>query len=242
MKTFKEMLKVEFILSIRDMNMVIFAILMPVVIMFLIGSIYSGNNGSTEMISRSFSAVSTVGICAGGLMGLPLVVADYRQKKILKRLQVTPISPLLILIVQVAIYIIYAVASLILVYLLATIFFGYQMQGPLWQFLGYYVLVMASMFSIGMMVGGLSANMKTASLITSLLYFPMLVFSGTTLPYEIMPTSLQKIADFLPLTQGIKLLEAVSLNMEISNMFPILIMVAIIIVCTTLSIKLFKWE
>ena len=31
------------------------------------------------------SAVCTISICAGGLMGLPLVVAGYRERKILKR-------------------------------------------------------------------------------------------------------------------------------------------------------------
>lgn len=165
-KAYKEMLKVEFRLSIRDMNMVIFAIIMPVVVMFLIGSIFGGNDSGSQSIAQSFSAVSTIGICAGGVMGLPIVVADYRQKKVLKRLQVTPISPVLILVVQVTIY---AIASLILVYGIAAIFFVYQMQGSLIMFLVSYLLTMASMFSIGMMVGGLASNMQMASVIASLL-------------------------------------------------------------------------
>lgn len=65
---------------------------------------------------------------------------------------------------------------------------------------------MISMFSIGTLVGGVSPNAKIAAITASILYFPMLIFSGATLPYEIMPTPLQKIADVMPLTQGIKLL------------------------------------
>lgn len=50
----------------------------------------------------------------------------------------------------------------------------------------------------------------------------MLIFSGATLPYEVMPTALQKFSDILPLTQGIKLLKGISLNMPIDNvMLPI---------------------
>ena len=61
--------------------------------------------------------------------------------------------------------------------------------------------MMVSMFSIGMLVGGIAPNTKTAGVIASILYFPMLIFSGATLPYEIMPAALQKVAGIMPLTQ-----------------------------------------
>ena len=89
-------------------------------------------------------------------------------------------------------------------------------------FLGGYLLVMLSIFSIGMMVGGISPNSQTASVIASLLYFPMLIFSGATLPYEVMPSALQKVADFLPLTQGLKLLKVASLGLPMKmSLFPL---------------------
>ena len=43
---------------------------------------------------------------------------------------------------------------------------------------------------------------KQASVIASILYFPMLIFSGTTLPIEVMPPAMQKIVRLFPLTQG----------------------------------------
>ena len=54
---------------------------------------------------------------------------------------------------------------------------------------------MVSMLSIGMMVGGISPNTQIASVVASILYFPMLIFSGATLPYEVMPNTLKKVAD-----------------------------------------------
>ena len=41
---------------------------------------------------------------------------------------------------------------------------------------------MVSTLSIGLLVGGIAKNMKSASVIACILYFPMLIFSGTTLP------------------------------------------------------------
>lgn len=247
MKTFKTMLKNEMKLSLRDMNMVIFAICIPLVVLIILGVIYGNKPASPgaayTFLEQSFGALTTIAICAGGVMGLPLVVSDYRSRKILKRFKVTPVSPAVILAVQVAIYTIYSVASLILLYIVSALFFGFHMGGSMIAFLGSYLLVMLSIFSIGMMVGGISPNSQTASVIASLLYFPMLIFSGATLPYEVMPSALQKAADILPLTQGIKLLKAASLGLPIENVFvPIIVMVVLAAICIGVSLRFFKWE
>ncbi len=247
MKSFRAMLKTEIKLSLRGMDMIIFAICMPVVLTIILGVIYGNkeafNGSGYSFLEQSFGGIATIAICAGGVMGLPLVVSEYRHKKILKRFKVTPVSPAMILMVQIVIYALYSIVSLILVYGTAKIFFDFRFSGSWFKFLGSYFLVMASMFSIGMMVGGIAKNIKSASVIASVLYFPMLIFSGATLPYEVMPTSLQNIADILPLTQGIKLLKATSLGLTIDNvMMPIIIMIIIGIVCTGIALRYFKWE
>ena len=247
MKTFKTMLKTELKLSLRGMDMFIFAICIPVAVIVLLGIIY-GNKPAFEgaeytFLQQSFGAVSTIAIGAGGLMGLPLVVSDYRNRKILKRFKVTPVRPVVILLVEVTIYSIYALASLALIYITAFCFFDFRMVGSFAEFLLSFLLVMLSMFSIGMMVGGIAPNIKMAGTIASILYFPMLIFSGATLPYEIMPAVLQRVADILPLTQGIKLLKGTSLDLPLDNIFfPFVLMVIIIIVCTGISLKFFRWE
>jgi len=176
-------------------------------------------------------------------MGLPLVLSDYRSRKILKRFKVTPISPAMILAVQVVIYAVYSIASLILVYATSALFFGYQLCGSWCAFLGAYLLVMLSMFSIGVMVGGIAPNAKIAGVIASLLYFPMLIFSGATLPYEIMPVTLQRIANIMPLTQGIKLLKTTSLGLPMNSIFvPVIVMIVIAVICVGVSLRFFKWE
>lgn len=247
MRAFRTMLKTELKLSLRGMDMFIFAICMPVVVTILLGIIYGNklafDGAGYTFLEQSFGAITTIAICAGGVMGLPLVVSDYRHKKILKRFKVTPISPAVILAVQVVIYALYAIASLILVYGTAAIFFGFRFNGSWLQFLGAYFLVMGSMFSIGIMVGGIAPNLKIASVAASILYFPMLIFSGATLPYEIMPTALQKCSNILPLTQGIKLLKAASLGLTVDRvMIPIIVMIALGVICTGVALRFFKWE
>ena len=247
MKAFKTLLATELKLSLRGMDMFIFAICLPVVVIVILGLLYGDRpafqGAEFTFLQQSFGAVATIAVCAGGVMGLPLVVSDYRQRKILKRFKVTPSSPALILAVQVAIYTLYALASLLLVYLTAAVFFGFRFAGSWPAFLGAYALVMLSMFSIGMMVGGVAPNVKIAGAAASLLYFPMLLFSGATLPYEIMPAALQRVSDLLPLTQGIKLLKVASLGVPDVSTTPALILLLLpAAFCICISIRFFRWE
>lgn len=247
MKAFRTLFKTELKLSLRGMDMFIFAICMPVIVMVILGIIYGSRpafeGAGYTFLQQSFGAVATIAICAGGVMGLPLVVSDYRHKKILKRLKVTPINPALILAVHVAVYALYSVLSLLLVYGTAAAFFGYQLRGSWLQFLGAYFLVMLSMFSIGLLVGGVAPDIKAASVLASILYFPMLIFSGATLPYEVMPSALQKASDLLPLTHGIKLLKAVSLGLPVNGvLLPVVLMIILAIICIGAAISFFRWE
>jgi ABC-2 type transport system permease protein len=247
MKTFRKMLKVEAVLSLRDMNMLIFAIIMPLVVMIIMGIVYGKkpafDGAGYTFIEQSFGAISSIAILAGGTMGLPILVSDYRERKILKRFQVTPVSPAMILSVQVTIYAMYSACSLLIVWVIAYLFFGFRMHGSWLSFLGGWLMVLISMLSIGMMVGGIAKNSKQAGIIASLLYFPMLVFSGTTLPFEIMPRPLQIFSNLLPMTQGIKLLKAASLGLPMDSvLISIFVIILLALVCIGISLKAFKWE
>ena len=247
MNSFMTMLKIELKLSLRGMDMFIFAICMPIVVLVAIGIIYGSKpafeGANYTFLEQSFGAITSIAICAGGVMGLPLVVSDYRSKHILKRFKVTPVNPIVILLVQVTIYALYSLVSMISLFLVAKLFFKLNIQGSILNFILGWLLVMISMFSIGIMVGGISKDSKIAGVIASALYFPMLIFSGATIPYEVMPNIMKNIVDVFPLTQGIKILKSAVLGQSIENMIiPIFIMLIITAICSVVAIKCFKWE
>ena len=102
---------------------------------------------------------------------------------------------------------------------------------------------MVSTLSIGMMVGGIAKNSKIASVIACILYFPMLIFSGTTLPFEVMPDAMQKVIGIFPMPQCIQLMKAAFLDLPVDNIgIPIIVMIAVTALCTGISAKCFKWE
>ena len=246
MKRFFTFLKTELKLSLRDMNMPIFAVIMPLVIFIILGIIYGTkpayDGAGYTFLEQSFGAVGAVAICAGGLMGLPQAVSGLRELKLLKRFRVTPVSPVFVLGVELSMYIVYCIVSLATLSVVALLW-RVRLHGSLLAFLGSWALTTISTLSIGMLVGGVAKDVKQASVIASILYFPMLIFSGTTLPIEVMPMAMQKIVSFFPLTQGITMMKNTFLGISAGSvLLPICVMLGLTVVCTALAIRFFRWE
>lgn len=83
MKRFFTFLKTELKLSVRDMNMPIFAVIMPLVIFVILGVIYGGrpsfDGAPYTFLEQSFGAVGAVAIGAGVLRGVAGRAGRHRR-------------------------------------------------------------------------------------------------------------------------------------------------------------------
>ena len=245
MKRFLKLYMIEQKLALRSGDMLLFGVAMPVGVMILINMI-AGQKQAGEgftYLDSSFASLIAVGICAAAFMGIPLTIADYRDKKILKHFFTTPCSPLRILGSDVLCAGGTALLSAVSVALVSVLFLGYEMKGNVLAFMGSWLLTLVSMFSIGLLMASLCRTVKSVNTVTTLVYFPMLFLSGATIPYELFPSSLQKVAGVLPLTQGIKLMKAVSMGAELESVWKtVVLLVGITLICTVASVKTFRWE
>lgn len=244
MKAFFTLFGTELKLSFRYGDMILFGIIMPVGIMLLIGCV-----SSPEATALAFAGVASVGICASGLMGIPLTFATYRHDKILRRFRVTPVSPLVLMLATTAVQTLFAWTSALLVYLVAHFAFGVRIAGSTSVFIGTFVFVQASIYSIGFLIASLAPNVKTANIACTVAYFPALFLSGTTVPYEILPAPVRAFTDFFPLTEGIKLLKYAAFPTDAASMASIPAVLPGFLALTTLaavlylvSVKFFRWE
>ena len=242
---FFNMYKVEQRLFFRSPDVIIFNLAMPS-ITFLIISLIAGNkaagNQGLTFLQSSYAALSTVGICCSAFMSIPITIVDYRSQGVLKRMYCSPCSPAILLVCDTIASGIMAIISTLILTLIAIIFFGYTMTGNVMIYLGLWFLTMISMFSIGLTVASLCRTTKSMNIVTSLLYFPMLLFSGATIPAEIFPKGLRFFADILPLGVGINLLKSASIGQYEKIILPIIILSAITAICTFIAVKFFKWE
>lgn len=246
MKRFYTLLKIEGMFALRCPDSLIFGVLMPIGILFLLNFIageQSVSNQGVIFLQGALPSLITVGICATAFMGIPITFADYRDKKILKHYFVTPASPRLLLLVQAVIASLTAIFSACMITICSILFFDYHMEGNLLLFLIGYLLVLISMYGIGMIIAGISPSVKVTNVISSIVYFPMLFLSGATIPYELFPGFLQNIADVLPLTQGVKLLKNLSMGaLDQQTLWSSLILIIIAGLSYGIAIKVFRWE
>lgn len=135
-----------------------------------------------------------------------------------------------------------AAISALIVAAAAVVMFGYRMQGNIAAFIGAWFLTLVSMFSIGLMIASLCRTVKQMNVATTLVYFPMLFLSGATVPYEIFPAGLQKVADFMLLAQGIRLMKEASMGAGVGNLKGIAALIIITVLCTLVAVRTFRWE
>ena len=214
MKRFWTMYRIEQRIFFRTPDVILFCLMMPLVVFALItiiaGSKPAADSGLTYLQS-AFVSLSTVGICCSAFMSIPITVVELRSQGILRRMYCSPCSPARLLACDtIASSMIAAVSTLLLT--AAAVIFGYRMAGNVFVFIAVWLLTMLSMFSIGLMAASLCRTTKSMNIATSLLYFPMLLFSGAAIPAEVFPAGVRAVIKWLPLGIGIDSLKKVSLG------------------------------
>ncbi len=247
MKVFLKVSQVEFKLLMRSFVTIFFSLVFPPMLVILFGSVYGnepgtffGNRGALDTMLPGYLSIS---ICVIGLMNLPISISQYRQRKILKRYKATPLSPWTILVGQLLGSILLLLVSVVLVLLIASLFYNYSMDGSVGLFILTFVFTTINLFSIGFLIAAVARTEKGANLIANFIYFPMIFLSGSTFPAEMFPEKMLKVTRILPLTHGIALMKGVSFGEPFWSFGTELTVMAIwTAVCCIVAVRTFSWE
>jgi ABC-2 type transport system permease protein len=247
MKAFLCMSITEFRLSIRNFVYMFFAFVFPPMMLLLFGGIYGNDptsfyngHGSVDVMTPGYIGMI---LAVSGIMGLPMQLAEYRQHKVLKRFKATPISSGTIMIPHFAVNsVLCAIGTLILI-IVGKLVFNLHFLGNIFYFIVAYILSMLCIFSIGFLIAAIAPNNRAASAIAYLIYFPMLFLSGATMPLQLMPKAIVAISKFIPLTYCVEILQGTWMGDPLRDFVKaIIILTAITVLCTGVSIKIFRWE
>ena len=245
MRRFWKMYQVEQKIFFRSPDVILFCLAMPLVVFFVITMITGEKNAADSgltYLQSSYVALSTVGICCSAFMSIPITVVELRSQGILRRMYCSPCSPARLLACDTICSGVIAALSTLILTVAAVEVFGYRMSGNVFVYIAVWLLTMISMFSIGLMVASLCRTTKSMNVATSLLYFPMLLFSGATIPAEVFPAWFQAVAKWMPLGVGIDLLKSVSMGCYDRITVPVITLIAITVICGTIAVKTFRWE
>ncbi|HEX5227015.1 MAG TPA: ABC transporter permease [Bryobacteraceae bacterium] len=219
----------------------------PILLFVIVGRVLGGRLPSSlsasGFVRTGLPVLAAVTIPISEVMSLVTIVSIYREGGILKRLRATPLRPQTILTAHVLAKLAVTLATLALLVLAGKRYYPVNVNVPVWSFSIAVLVSTWSILSIGFLIASIVPTARFAQLVSAAIIYPMLALCGLFFPIRAMPRALQYVADLLPLTYAVSLLEGVWRGEAWSRHLGDLAgLVIAFVVCVALSAKVFRWE
>lgn len=174
-----------------------------------------------------------------GVVNMPSFLAHYRHSGILKRMSVTPVSPVMVLAAQVLGSVLQSALGIGLALGFTAVVFGLNLPSNL--ALGILALSAAAMYALGMIVAAVSPTPNSAVAIGLVGFLGLGALGGMFGGREALPERLAVVGDHLPFGAGVQALQRawVGAPMEMASLSSLL---AAVVAGVVVSALLFRWE
>ena len=202
----------------RSREAAIFIFIFPLLLYTLLVSVYSQHIQieGKKIASADFLLAGLFGYGAANtaFAGLAIILVGRREMGTLKRLRATPLPPsTYIVAVILSTLVVFAVQAVALL-LLGRGLFGASAPANELGFAGAIVLGVACFAGMGLGAAALIRSSDGASAVVNVVLLPMAFLSGSFGPRTDLPAFLRAVADVLPLTYFLKIVNGVYLNGE----------------------------
>lgn len=236
----------EFRLRLREGHTLVFAFAMPLALLVGFGLLPESSTPADDLGGQALAeyiAALGIGIAFAvlALMMMPAILAEYRERGVLRRMRVTPARPAALLVAQLLFNALTAAVSALVLIGFGTAVFGTAApRSPGWFALSAAACMLA-LLAIGSVVTAVAPSARAGNAFGSLLFFPSLFLAGVYIPYDQMPAGLQRVCDATPLGAGLQAMRAAWLG-ETPELSALAIMAGYGVVATGAAARLFRWE
>src|SRR5690606_11927622 len=164
-RAFGQMLICELKMVVRDTAGLVVPVGLPMLILVMNASSAGTQvvgNGRTALDVFVLPLVFTLVVATTGIVNMPSFLAYYRRAGILRRLGVTPASPLMVLVAQAAVGIAQIAVGVAAAWVLAVALFGANPPARVGVTLGVLALAVAAMYAVGLIVAALAPTPNSA--------------------------------------------------------------------------------
>lgn len=176
--------------------------------------------------------------------GAAATLQGWRQSKLLRRLQLSPVSTRTIVGARVAVTVAVALLQMAIFIGLGAAAFGLTLAGSWWMTIPILVVGTLCFMSIGLLAGAVAKSTEGAVNMANFFVLPMAFLSGSFFPLEGAPSWLRFVSNLLPLkhlNQG--MLDVMVRGEPPSSAFvPIAILAGFALVVSLVAARLFRWE
>lgn len=243
LKAYLAYLRITLLLTSRDRVVLFFNYLMPL-LFFIAFSEGLGAGTNPGAMSQVVSMVIIFGVLGTGFFGGGIRATMDREAGILRRFKVAPITPAPILAASLVTGWALFLPSVFLFILLAKWRYGWQVPSNVFSLLVVVTAGVLAFRAMGLIIASVVNSMQESQIIAQLLYMPLLLLSGATIPLHILPAWLQKLAQFLPATHLYLGTQGILVRGETAwdNRTAIGAMLLAAAAGFLISLKLFRWE
>jgi ABC-2 type transport system permease protein len=247
MKTWLKLTVIEMKLFIREPINVVFTFALPLIFLFVMGGVF-GNTPNAE-IYRGVGAMNyyvpayfALILTTIGVVSLPIHLAGYRERGVLKRLHASEIPAIAIFGSQLITSFIIALIGSLLVWGLARVTHP-DLAWPKELGLAFAAFVLGAFCfaAIGFLLGALLPSTRSAQGLGLILFFVMMILGGAGPPPEVLTGSMRIISDATPIKYVIGLIQDPWLGLGWNAGYS-LIVAGITLAASLLAMRLFRWE
>jgi ABC-2 type transport system permease protein len=176
--------------------------------------------------------------------GAAATIQGWRQSKLLRRLQLAPVSTRTVVGARVAVTVAIALGQLGIFIGVGAAAFGLTLTGSWWMSIPLLIVGTLCFMAIGLLAGAVTTTVEGAVNAANFIVLPMAFLSGSFFPLDGSPGWLQAISNALPLKHLNEAMLDVMVRGEgpSSALVPMGILAAFALVVTLVAARLFRWE
>ncbi|MGH3247122.1 MAG: ABC transporter permease [Trebonia sp.] len=240
---FGNLVRTEATLLVREVVPLLWGVAFPMVLLVIMGAFSHGADESLGGFSlvASYEPILIAFTCATfALQGLPTVLAGYRERGILRRLNATPVGAGRLLAAQLTVNLSVTLIATVGIVIVGRVGYGVPLGQPA-GFLLALVLTAAAMLTLGLLVASLARTGRVAGAVGTMLFLPLMFFAGLWTPQATMPAALRRVGDDTPLGAAVSALQR-SLSGQWPHPTSLAILAAYTLVFGLLAWRLFRWD
>ena len=202
----------ELKLLARDPVTVVFTLALPVIVLYVLGAVF-GNTADPSVYRgvgpMDFYVPAYIGLALAsmGFIGLPVHLAGYRERGILKRFRASDVPLWSVVGGQLVVTVVAGVVGSAI--LLGAAYVSYDVAMP--KQVGYVVIAFfigaLSLGLVGMLLGAVMPNARAAQGAGVILWFVMMMLGGSGPPPEVLNETLRTVGRLTPLKHVVVLIQ-----------------------------------
>jgi ABC-2 type transport system permease protein len=183
-------------------------------------------------------------VAMSAAFGAAATLQGWRQTKLLRRLQLAPVSTKKVVGARVSVTVAVALGQMAIFLGVGTVFFDLTLTGAWWMAIPLLVVGTLCFMSIGLLAGAITKTQEGAVNAANFMVLPMAFLSGSFFPLDAAPQWLQTISNLLPLKHLNEGMLDVMVRGEpwTAALVPMAILAAFALVVTLIAARLFRWD